>query len=91
MSREANISLDSRDYGVRCAVSGDRLRDRARCPARRRDRERVCYVESVDRVNLGDLVEFWREFRPHGSCEKRDCACREGHRIDDGGLKLMHI
>jgi len=29
ISREASIRLDSRDYGVRCAVSGDRLRDRA--------------------------------------------------------------
>ena len=71
MSREASISLDPRYYGVCGSVAGDRLRDRARCPARRRDRERVCNVESVDRVNLGYLREFWREFRPHicgGQC-----------------------
>ena len=55
MSREANISLDSRYYGVCRAVSGDRLSNRSRCPARRRDRERVCYVETVDRVDFADL------------------------------------
>ena len=91
MSREANISLDPRDYGVCGSVAADRLRDRARCPARRRDRERVGDIESVDRVNLGYLREFWREFSSHCACEKRYCACREGHRLNDGGLKLMNI
>ena len=91
MSREANISLDPRDYGVCGSVSSDRLSDRSRCSARRRDRERVCDIESVDRVNLGYLREFWRKFRPHRSGEKRDCACGEGHRLNNGSLKLMNI
>ena len=55
MSREANIRLDSRYYGVCGSVSGDRLSDRARCSARRSDRERVGYVEAVDRVNFRRL------------------------------------
>jgi hypothetical protein len=44
----------------------------------------------VDRVNLGDLREFWREFRPHRACEKRDCACRECGRLNNGGLKIVN-
>ena len=76
MSREANISLDPRYYGVCCSVSGDRLSDRARCPARRRDRERVGYVEAVDCVNFGDLREFWREFRS----DRAGISCRRRYR-----------
>ena len=91
MSREASIRLDSRYYGVCGSVSGDRLRDRARCPARRSNGERVCDIESVDRVNLGYLREFWREFRSHRACEKCYCACREGDRLNDCGLKFVNV
>ena len=53
MSREANIRLDSRDYRACGSVSGDRLRDRSRRAERWRDGERVCDIETVDRVDFG--------------------------------------
>lgn len=91
MSREVKIIL-SASYGRRCrAVSGDALRDRSCHPAGRRDRECTAALQPVDRVDFSNLVQFWRDFRAHGTREKRDRARCKRCAGNDGSLELVDV